>query len=177
MSLVSPDRYFSRITAIDIQRDLIDCGLTAVLLDIDNTIRSRETHDVPRDVHVWLAKARAAGIQFCLVSNNWHADIHDFAEELDMPLVAKAMKPLPPAFMAALRKLKAKTHQAVVIGDQISTDVVGAHALGMKAYLLQPLAEVDLRHMQYLRKVENMFVSGRTPEPVANATAEVHEAS
>lgn len=35
MALLTPDRYFSRISAIDIERDLLGCGLTHVLLDID----------------------------------------------------------------------------------------------------------------------------------------------
>ena len=50
MALLTPDRYFSRISAIDIERDLLGCGLTHVLLDIDNTVRARDTGCVPRDV-------------------------------------------------------------------------------------------------------------------------------
>ena len=72
MAYLQPERYFSRISHINIKRDLLDCGFRFVLLDIDNTILSRATHDVPRDVGLWLAQARDAGVQFCLVSNNWH---------------------------------------------------------------------------------------------------------
>ena len=36
MSLLIPERYFSRISSIDIQRDLLDVGFTHVLLDVDN---------------------------------------------------------------------------------------------------------------------------------------------
>ena len=43
MALLTPDRYFSRISAIDIERDLLGCGLSHVLLDIDNTVRARDT--------------------------------------------------------------------------------------------------------------------------------------
>ena len=62
MALLTPDRYFSRITAIDIEADLLGRGYRAVLLDIDNTIRARDTHQVPRDVGLWLGRARTAGV-------------------------------------------------------------------------------------------------------------------
>lgn len=168
MALLTPDRYFSRITSIDIERDLLGCGRTAVLLDIDNTVRARDTHSVPRDVGMWLGRARTAGVRFCLVSNNWHADVYQFAGELEMPIVAKAMKPLPFAFFAALRKLGAKREEAVVVGDQLATDVLGAHAAGLPAYMLQPLVEQDLPHTLLLRNVERAILGDRKPEPAVN---------
>ena len=165
MALLEPDRYFSRITHIDIQRDLIGCGLTSVLLDVDNTIRPRGCEGVPRDVGVWLGTARDAGVSFCLVSNNWHAAVYDFARELDLPVVAKAMKPLPHGFLIALRKLGARRQDAVVVGDQMMTDVAGAHLAGMKAYMLQPLVEQDLPHTLLLRNLEHLIMGDRVPEP------------
>lgn len=98
MAYLKPERYFSRISRIDIQHDLLDRGYRFALLDIDNTILSRATHDVPRDVGVWLARAKQAGVTFCLVSNNWHAHVHDLARELSVPIVAKSCKPFPAAF-------------------------------------------------------------------------------
>lgn len=166
MGFFDPDRFFSRITAIDIQRDLIEAGYDRVLLDIDNTIRSRATGDIPRDVGIWLGKARDAGIRFCLLSNNWHADVRDFAEDLDLPLVAKACKPLPHGYIAALRKLGASRSEAVVIGDQLLTDTIGAHLTGIAAYLVLPLVEKDLRHTLMLRSVERALMGSREPEPV-----------
>lgn len=173
MSLIEPERYFSRISAIDIQKDILDAGFTHVLLDIDNTIFTRDTHEVPRDVALWLAKARSAGLAFCLVSNNWHQSVYELAGELELPIVAKAVKPLPPAFIIALRKLRARRAETLVIGDQLITDVLGAHFLGMTAYLLQPLVEQDLRHTLLLRNVEQVFMGGREPEGAAGGTVDV----
>lgn len=172
MTLWSPERYFSRITDIDIERDLLAPGYTHVLLDIDNTIRARDTHAVPRDVGMWLGRARTAGVQFCLVSNNWHADAHDFAAQMELPLVAKAMKPLPPAFFAGMRKLGARRSDTVVIGDQLTTDVLGAHCAGLPAYMLQPLVKQDLKHTKVLRVLESAILGDRQPEPAVNATAD-----
>lgn len=56
MAFLEPDRYFARLSRIDIDRDLIERGFCNVLLDVDNTILTRDTHEVPRDV---------GGIQDC----------------------------------------------------------------------------------------------------------------
>ncbi|MDO4183031.1 MAG: HAD hydrolase-like protein [Coriobacteriia bacterium] len=164
MALTRPDRYFSRISRINVRTDLLGCGLTHVLLDIDNTIRSRATGDIPLDVGLWLAQARDAGVQFCLLSNNWHANVHDFAHSLDLPLVAKACKPLPPAYFAARKKIGGVRGSTVVIGDQLSTDVVGAHVVGMKAYLVAPLVEQDLKHTLVVRRFERKLLGEMVPE-------------
>lgn len=164
MNLFSPDRYFSRISRIDIKRDLLGCGLAYVLVDIDNTLRSRETGDMPRDVGVWLGQAREAGVQFCVLSNNWHNNAYEFAGELGLPVVAKACKPLPHGYLMALKKLGAARANTVVIGDQLSTDVVGAHVVGLQAYLVAPLAEQDLKHTMVVRQFERVLLGDRTPE-------------
>lgn len=170
MAFLEPDRYFARISRIDIDRDLLALGFRNVLLDVDNTILTRDTHEVPRDVGFWLAKARDAGITFCLVSNNWHEGVYQLANRLSLPIVAKAVKPLPPAFLMALRKLGAKRSETVVIGDQLVTDVMGAHFLGMKAYLLAPLVEQDLPHTLLLRNFERVVMGERKPEGVASTS-------
>lgn len=164
MSYLQPERYFSRISHINIKRDLLDCGFRFVLLDVDNTILSRATHDVPRDVGLWLAQARDAGVQFCLVSNNWHENVHQLANRLSMPIVAKAMKPIPAALFVAMRKLGAKRAETVMVGDQLSTDVLAAHNAGISAYLLAPLVEQDLKHTRYVRMVERAILGDALPE-------------
>ncbi|MEE0845711.1 MAG: YqeG family HAD IIIA-type phosphatase [Eggerthellaceae bacterium] len=166
MAFLKPDRYFSRISRIDIERDLVGCGFQSVLMDVDNTILTRDTHEVPCDVGAWLARARDAGLRFCLVSNNWHEGVYRLAERLELPIVAKAVKPLPPAFLMALRKIGAKRATTVVIGDQLVTDVMGAHFLGMKAYMLQPLVEQDLPHTLMLRHFERLVMGDRQPEGI-----------
>ena len=171
MPLLEPDRYFSRLSHVDIERDLLALGFRFVLLDIDNTILTRDTHEVPRDAGFWLAKARDAGITFCLVSNNWHEGVYQLANRLSLPIVAKAVKPLPPAFLRALGKIGATRAATVVIGDQLVTDVLGAHFLGMKAYLLAPLVEQDLPHTLLLRNFERLVMGERKPEGAGVPTA------
>ncbi len=172
MSLLKPERFFSRISRIDVQADIVNAGFTHVLLDIDNTILTRDTHEVPRDVMLWLNKVRSAGVHIGLLSNNWHASVYDLARELDLPIVAKAVKPCPPAFIVALRRNKAKRKSTVMIGDQLMTDVLGAHLVGMSAYLLTPLVEKDLKHTLLLRNVERVLLGDMQPEDQAEGQLE-----
>lgn len=164
MAFLQPDRYFARVTRISPEADLLACGFENVLLDMDNTILSRATHDIPRDVRAWLADVREAGVNICLLSNNWHASPYEVAQQLDLPVVAKACKPLPHGYLAARAKLGARSANTVVVGDQLSTDVVGAHILGMKAYLVCPLVEQDLKHTLVLRAAERALLGARVPE-------------
>lgn len=164
MSLIQPDRYFSRTSAINVEWDILGKGFTHVLLDIDNTILSRADHQVPADVRRWLVRVRAAGVKMCFLSNNFHGNVFDLARELDLPIVAKALKPLPHGFVMARNKIGGTRKNTLMIGDQLSTDVIGAHLAGMKAYLVCPLVEEDLKHTMFVRSIERAFISDKEPE-------------
>ena len=167
MNLLQPDRYFSSLACIDIKHDLLGAGLTHVLLDVDNTVRSRVNDDVPPAVLMWLARAKEAGVSFCLLSNNWHANVHAFADALGMPIVAKACKPLPFAYGAAMRRAGGERGSTVAIGDQLTTDVIGAHLAGIPAWLVLPLCDVDVKVTTVMRSFERAMIGARQPAGAA----------
>lgn len=171
MGPFSPDRYFSRVSRIDVDRDLLGRGLRFVFLDIDNTIRRRDNREVPIDVRAWIGRAREKGSVVCLLSNNCHADVYDLADELGLPIVAKAMKPLAFGFLRAMRMCGASASESVMVGDQICTDVVGAKLVGMKSYLIAPLVEQDLPHMAALRRAERKMMGDRIPEGASTSVS------
>lgn len=164
MSFTKPDRFLKRISDIDIQKDLLDAGYKYVLLDVDNTILTRDESIVPKDVDSWLKEAREKGLKFCLISNDWHKNVVDLAKHLKLPIVVKSLKPLPGAFIKAKKKIGANKNNCIMIGDQLMTDVFGAHAVGLKCILVQPLVEKDLIHTIILRKVERLFLKNIKPE-------------
>ena len=164
MGLFAPDKYFSSITSIDVEWDLLRVHLDHVLLDIDNTLLRRDNHDVPLAVRQWLVRARQKGIKLCLLSNNFHDSVFDLACELDLPIVAKAMKPLPFGYARAMKLIDGARENTVMVGDQLFTDVVGAHTFGITAYLVRPLVEEDLKHTLMLRRVERVLLGNRVPD-------------
>lgn len=168
LRILTPDRYVSSVHALDLSRLRAE-GVRAILLDLDNTLLPRDTNVVPEGLKAWAADLRERGFAVCLVSNNWHERVQHVADELGFELVDKAVKPLPFAFLAALRRVGARRSEAVVVGDQIFTDVLGGNALGMRTVLVSPLSATDLPHTLFLRTIESRVLGGRSPEDLSGA--------
>jgi HAD superfamily phosphatase (TIGR01668 family) len=135
-----------------------------LLIDIDNTLVARDTHVLSLEVIAWVACLKARGLKVCLLSNNWHRVVFSYAAQLDVPIVYKAMKPAPFAFWRALKKIAQKPATTIVVGDQLMTDVLGAHLLGMHAILIEPLSHVDLWYTQLFRRVEHRLMGNLRPD-------------
>jgi len=97
------------------------------------------------------------------VSNNWHERVRHVAAELGFDLVDHAIKPLPFAFLRALRMEKATAKEAAVVGDQLFTDILGGNMLGMRTVLVAPLSQTDLPHTLLLRRLEALVLGERVP--------------
>lgn len=164
MSFFKPDRFFTRISSINIEQDIVSQGYECVLLDVDNTILTRDTHQVPEDVRLWLKVAEESGIKVCLLSNNMHESVLILAQTMGLSIVSKAMKPLPFGYHKALKLMRVSKAKTLMIGDQLVTDVFGAHAAGMRAYMVLPLVKQDLKHTLAFRKLEKIFMADMKPE-------------
>jgi HAD superfamily phosphatase (TIGR01668 family) len=163
MPFLTPDDFVSSVTSIS-PVQLQQQGFHLVLLDLDNTLVPRGSHRLPDDVRQWVASLKPHGLRACLLSNNWHSVVFGYAKELELPIVYKAMKPLPFSYGRALKKLEYRQgEQVVAIGDQLITDVWGAHLRGFKAILVLPQAEKDLWHTNALRNLERLIIGNRQP--------------
>ncbi|MHB9004708.1 MAG: YqeG family HAD IIIA-type phosphatase [Coriobacteriia bacterium] len=163
-NLLTPDLYVTDVHRIDLDA-LADAGIDTLLVDLDNTLLPRDTNVVPDALRTWAATLAERGFKVCLVSNNWHDRVHDVAAELGFSLVAKAIKPLPFAFLRALKLMGSRRGTAATVGDQIFTDVLGGNLLGMRSVLVQPLSDTDLPHTLLLRRIERFVLAGRRPLP------------
>jgi len=162
--LISPDLYVRSVHDIDLDA-LVAKGVDTLLVDLDNTLLPRDTNVVPDELRAWAASLAERGLKVVLVSNNWHERVKTVADELGFALVSKAVKPLPFAFLRALSIAGSVRTRAIVIGDQLFTDVLGGKLLGMRTALVAPLSETDLPHTLLLRRLERAMLAGRTPTP------------
>jgi HAD superfamily phosphatase (TIGR01668 family) len=160
--LLTPDLYYSSVSAIDLSV-LADRGVRTLLVDLDNTLVRRTISDVPDSALAFARSVRAAGMTACIVSNNWHARVSATADALGFGVVSKALKPLPFAFLVAMRREGVDASQTVVVGDQLFTDVLGGNLLGITTLLVSPLSASDLPHTLLLRRLEVRLLAGRTP--------------
>jgi uncharacterized protein len=162
--MLDPDYYYRIVLDIDLAA-LSAAGIDTLLLDLDNTLLPRDSGVVPDDVRVWAVGLSTRGFKACLVSNNWHDRVLKVAEELGFDLVPKAVKPLPFAFMTALKRAGSTRRQAAIVGDQLFTDVLGGKITGIMTVLIAPMSSADLPHTLFLRRIERVLLAGRTPLP------------
>lgn len=162
--MFQPDLYVRDVFSLDLTL-LAELGVDTLLVDLDNTLLPRNSGVVSDEAKEWAHRAKEAGFKVCLVSNNWHERVEGVARQLGLELVAKAVKPLPFAFLMALRKLGSRRGTAATIGDQLFTDVLGGMLLGMKTVMVLPLSSSDLPHTLVLRRLERIALAGRQPLP------------
>jgi len=162
--LLNPDLYLSNVHDIDLAALKAE-GIDALLMDLDNTLLPRDSSVIPDDLVAWAGTLSEHGLRVCLESNNWHGRVHEVAEELGFELVAKAVKPLPFAFLRAMRLMGTTRKRSAIVGDQMFTDVLGGKLLGIKTIMVLPLSASDLPHTLLLRRVEKVLLAGRRPQP------------
>lgn len=126
-------------------------GVTLVLADIDNTlVRYGETAPSP-EVLAWRGFLRDAGIILFLLSNSRKPRRpRDLAEKLECPYLGHAGKPGTKGFHTVLKRTGRGAKEAVMVGDQIFTDVLGANRAGIRSILVQPI-ELKGNPGRYLR--------------------------
>jgi HAD superfamily phosphatase (TIGR01668 family) len=164
MGLFTPDIYYADVHAIDLD-ELGRRGIDTLLVDLDNTLVPRDTNVVTDEHRSWARELEERGFKVGLVSNNWHERVKGFADELGFALVPKAVKPMPFAFLKALRMLDSSRRTAATVGDQMFTDVLGGNLLGMTSIMVEPLSATDLPHTLLLRRIERRVLAGRQPLP------------
>lgn len=156
---LKPDAFVPRISQID-PLALRARGITGAIVDLDNTLvgwRALEPHE--EDAH-WVVRARDAGLRVCVLTNNgtpWAAGV---AKTLGVPCIPRAQKPLPRGFRRALALLELEREAAVVIGDQLFTDVLGARLAGLEVILVEPLVRHDPWNTRPLRWAEHALLRG-----------------
>ena len=164
MSLVGASRYVARVELID-PAGLAAEGVRCVLLDRDNTCVPRDSKVAPPEVMAWIEALHAAGISTCLVSNNFHtAQVERSAAELESEVVHHAMKPFPFAVRAALKKMGVTAAEAVLVGDQLFTDMAAGNLAGVRTILVRPQSRVDLWYTHIFRLFEGLFLRGKVFE-------------
>lgn len=131
-------------------------GIKAVLTDLDNTLIAWNNPDGTSELHEWLHAMRKADIPVMIVSNNSASRIKRVADPLNLPFVARALKPMVRGLNAAVKELGLKKSEVVMVGDQLITDVWSAHNYGIRSILVKPLIETD----QWNTQINRFFEKG-----------------
>jgi len=126
-------------------------NIRLVLLDFDNTILPYTTNSPSYAVINWIRAMQEAGIPLCVVSNSRKSRAKDFCRMYDIGCLTSAGKPFGKGIARALHRYQVPKEQAVLIGDQIFTDTLGANLAGVTSILVKPIHNhniwLKLRHV------------------------------
>ena len=147
---------------LDITPDMLrEMHITALLLDVDNTLT---THNDPKPLDGldrWLEDMRAAGIRMMIVSNNHAPRVAPFAKKLGLDFVAEGAKPLPVGFSKAAKKLGFPKSSICAVGDQIFTDILGANLFGIRSIFVFPIEPETSLPFRFKRALEKPLLPKR----------------
>ena len=140
MGIFDPEYIFDSTVSIT-PEFLRSIGVRNVFLDVDNTLT---THDNPvpaRGIEDWVRKMKEAGLNLIIISNNNESRVAPFAALLGLRYTYYSLKPLSKGFKEGWRITGGDSRDTIVVGDQIYTDVFGAHMAGMRAIMVIPIQE------------------------------------
>ena len=132
-------------------------GFRAVLFDLENTLIP-PGGPFDDDGRTIVAKAKAAGLAVGVVSNASAAWVHPAVAAEGLVCVAPAAKPSPVGFHDACRQLDVRPEEAVYVGDQVITDILGAQRAGMRAILVKPKYTKEFKSAKFQRLVSRVVV-------------------
>ena len=157
--------------AIDLQR-LYDGGKRLILLDVDNTLVQWKTEDFSPEVVAWVERAKAMGFGLCIISNTHRLDrLERLTQKLGVETVRGRFKPSRAMFRLALMKFGLRPDEAVMVGDQMMTDVLGANRAGIDAIWVRKMEGKEFGGTRINRMIER-FLTGRVYEALVTPVDE-----
>ncbi|WP_416729035.1 YqeG family HAD IIIA-type phosphatase [Fictibacillus sp. JL2B1089] len=138
---------------------LVERGVKGIITDLDNTLVEWDRPEATPELIEWFTSIKEKGILITIVSNNTQHRVKSFSDPVGIPFIYSARKPMTKAFKRALKDMKLKNEQVVVIGDQLLTDVLGGNRLGLHTILVVPVASSDGFWTRFNRKIERIILS------------------
>ncbi|MCR1897969.1 YqeG family HAD IIIA-type phosphatase [Irregularibacter muris] len=172
MANLKPNMMLDSIFQLDFQ-DLKSRNIKGLLVDLDNTLVEWDKKKADERLIQWFYQVKEEGFSICIISNNTEDRVVEFKEDLDLPAIHKALKPLTRAFRKGVKILGLKKEQVAVIGDQIFTDVLGGNRAGLFTILVKPIGNQEFWWTTFVRRIEKRLLKRLlNPEEVIIRTNE-----
>jgi hypothetical protein len=143
VSIFYPKLHVKSVQNIDLSK-LKEMGIEALIVDLDETLRKRNSSFIPDGSIKWIDEVKKMGFKVCITSNNpfgWQ--LKDIEKKLNVPVGLLALKPFPFAFNHAMGILRSKPSNTALIGDQLFTDIFGANLVGIYSILVDPITGAE----------------------------------
>ena len=137
---------------------LRELGVKAILADIDNTLAPYEQPEPDERIKGWIASLAEAGIGIAFVSNNDWERVELFNRTLGVPAYAKSGKPFKKNLVKAMNDLGGTLETTVMLGDQLLTDALAGHNLGVRCLIVPPIRDKKNAFFRFKRWLEKPVV-------------------
>ena len=154
--LFYPYEYVESVFEIDYEK-LYGIGYRGIIFDIDNTLVHHGEDSTP-EVDELFREIHKIGLKTLLLSNNDTERIERFLININSLYIPDADKPKVGNFYKALEMLEIKKNEAVVVGDQLFTDVYGANKAGIASILVRFLQHKNEIKIGKKRRVEKLIL-------------------
>ncbi len=139
MNLLRAREEARSIIDVDYER-LYSLGKRAILFDLDNTLGGRRPAQLAPEITALLDKLTKMRFHVGILTNRRIGTndpvIVDLAAKY--PLRCRASKPRKKGFLGILAQIGIPPKQAVMIGDRLFTDILGANRLGIYSIRIKP---------------------------------------
>ncbi len=133
-------------------------GINCLFLDADGTLGRHKKLEAAEGIPQWIDLMHKNGIKLIITSNNFKKRVSAFAQVVNLPYVSFSAKPTPWGFWRAKFRMKIRLKNTMVVGDQLFTDVLGAHVIGMKAAMILPIHHEEGLGFDIKRKFEKKYI-------------------
>ncbi len=155
--LLTPDAMFDKFDDIT-PEFLLSQGIKALLIDIDNTLAPYEQALPDERINNYFNSLSSAGIKAALVSNNNRERVELFNRDLKLLAFADSKKPSKKTLLLAMEKMESTVENTAAIGDQLLTDALGAHSIGIPAYIVPPIKDKRNLFFRFKRWLEKPYI-------------------
>ena len=131
-------------------------GIDVALLDFDNTLGPDRAHEPDEYSFICIRMLQDLGIRPCLVSNAKSSRSEGIARILDIPCVTYAKKPKPDGVLDALSLMGCDKTAAVMVGDQVFTDVMAGNFAGCRSFLVEKYQKHEIWYVAIKRPFEKI---------------------
>lgn len=144
LSIFLPREEADSIFSIDLQK-LKNKNFKGIILDADNTLFAYNSKSIDDKTKNWIRKAKGLGFKVAILSNATvkSGKVKHLTQDLKIPIITFSFKPLPFRFKKLLKLLSIVPQEAVMIGDQILTDILGGNIAGLYTILVKPIAKKE----------------------------------
>lgn len=137
---------------------LASLGIKALLIDIDNTLAPYEQDLPDENIIRWFDELKAAGICSALISNNHPPRVELFNSLLGLHAYADSGKPGSKTLIRAMRDMGVDASVTAGLGDQLLTDTLAVHKLGMISIIVPPINDKRTLFFRFKRRIERPFM-------------------